>query len=94
VLVTAGDLLDGGAIKQMRRDHVSYVHLALDSHDVILAEGLPCETLFELEAAMADGAHASLPGAPFAPRISQGKRLAAIREMISTRYVRRDLEVA
>ena len=34
-------LIDGGAIRQVERGVVTYWHLELESHDVVLAEGLP-----------------------------------------------------
>jgi hypothetical protein len=42
-LIQAGKLVNGASIAQVPRDWVEYWHVELDSHDVILAEGLPAE---------------------------------------------------
>ncbi|GAB0119161.1 Hint domain-containing protein [Acidisoma sp. 7E03] len=57
VLVPIKHLVDGGAIRQRRVRSVTYYHVELDSHDVILAEGLPVETYLDTgdRAAFANG---------------------------------------
>ncbi|CUH77921.1 Hint domain-containing protein [Tropicibacter naphthalenivorans] len=45
VLVPAIALLDGNRIRQVARRQVSYVHILLDRHDILIAEGAPCESL-------------------------------------------------
>jgi hypothetical protein len=47
VLIPAGDLVNGRTITVVHPDteRLEYFHIALDRHDVILAEGLACETL-------------------------------------------------
>jgi hypothetical protein len=47
VLVPCGLLENGGAIASVDRGTVTYWHIELDSHDVILAEGLPVESYLE-----------------------------------------------
>ncbi len=44
VLIPVRHLIDGGAIRQVERGVVTYWHLELESHDVVLAEGLPAES--------------------------------------------------
>lgn len=45
VLVCARDLLDGRAVRQDLALHgVVYVHLLLDRHEVLIANGVPCES--------------------------------------------------
>jgi Hint domain len=47
-LVRAGSLINGTTITIDRcegRDELAYFHIKLDSHDLIFAEALPCETL-------------------------------------------------
>jgi hypothetical protein len=45
VLVCARDLIDGRAVRQDLALHgVSYVHLLLDRHEVLFANGVPCES--------------------------------------------------
>lgn len=45
VLVAAKHLVNGTTIKQSTQGMVTYIHIALDEHHVIFADGLPCETL-------------------------------------------------
>jgi hypothetical protein len=47
VLVQACNLLNGATITQVPRDHVDYWHVELDSHDIVLAEGLPTESYLD-----------------------------------------------
>ncbi len=44
VLIPVRHLINGGAIRQFERSVVTYWHLELESHDVVLADGLPAET--------------------------------------------------
>ena len=46
-LIPIGQLLNGGTIAQERVDHVSYWHVELESHDILLAEGLPAESYLD-----------------------------------------------
>ncbi len=46
VLVPAEALLDGNKIYRKSGGEVDYYHILLDSHEVIFAEGAPCESLF------------------------------------------------
>lgn len=47
VLIPAGDLVNGRTITIVHpdTDRLEYYHIDLDRHDVLLAEGLPCESL-------------------------------------------------
>ncbi|MDJ0823531.1 MAG: Hint domain-containing protein [Paracoccaceae bacterium] len=45
VFVPAISLLDGKRVRQVSRKSVLYVHILLDQHDVLIAEGAPCESL-------------------------------------------------
>lgn len=47
VLIPIKHLINGATIVQTPRNRVSYYHLELDAHDVILAEGLPCESYLD-----------------------------------------------
>ncbi len=40
-------LINGCTIVQEMRDEVTYYHIELDQHDVLLAEGLPVESYFD-----------------------------------------------
>ena len=47
VLVPARLLVNDRTIRQEQRDRVKYFHVELDSHDVLLAEGLPAESYLD-----------------------------------------------
>ena len=44
VFIPVKHLINGDAVGQIDRPRVTYYHLELESHDVVLAEGLPAET--------------------------------------------------
>jgi Hint domain len=44
VLIPAEKLVNGATIVQVPRGHVEYWHVELDSHDILLTEGLPTES--------------------------------------------------
>ena len=48
VLVPAGALVDGATIAQVDVEHVTYWHVELDAHDILLAENLACESYLEM----------------------------------------------
>jgi hypothetical protein len=47
VLIPIRHLINGRTIVQERVDEVAYYHVELPSHDVLLAEGLPCESYLD-----------------------------------------------
>lgn len=47
VLIPVRHLTNCHTIVQKHLDHVTYMHLELDRHDIILAEGLPCESYLD-----------------------------------------------
>jgi hypothetical protein len=96
-LVEAIALVNGVSIFQEPETRfVTYHHVELDAHDIILAEGLPCETYldtgsrheFEGEAALA--LHPEFaPGASgqlCAPLVQDAAALAAIRQRFAARH--------
>ena len=44
MLVAIRYLVNGSPVVQEPVDEVTYYHVELEAHDVILAEGLPCES--------------------------------------------------
>jgi hypothetical protein len=48
VLIQAHTLVNDATIAQVPREHVEYWHLELDSHDILLAEGLPGESYLDV----------------------------------------------
>ena len=95
VFVPAAALVNGVSI--LRHDDlapVSYIHIELDQHDVVFAEGLPAETFVDdASRQMFDNADefyelygADTAVAAFAaPRIEEGVQLEAIRRRIAAR---------
>jgi len=90
VLVPAEQLVNNHSIDRVALDEITYFHVLLERHDIILAEGLPVESL------LADGGfehfenHATAPAACLvmdrcAPRVTQGPRLETIRELLDGR---------
>ena len=47
VLIPIRCLMNGRTVAQEERDEVTYWHVELDRHDVLLAEGLPCESYLD-----------------------------------------------
>jgi len=47
VLIPIKHLINGTTIRQHKRASVTYYHIELDQHDVVLAEGLPAETYLD-----------------------------------------------
>ena len=93
MLVPARLLVNGSTIVQQRAlDRVEYVHVELDSHDLLLAEGAPCESFVDDESrGMFHNAAefaALYPDAPSpagycAPRVEDGYALEAIRQRLA-----------
>jgi autotransporter passenger strand-loop-strand repeat protein len=96
VLIPASALVNGVSVVQLERvDSVEYVHLELDSHDVILAEGAPSETFIddhsrgmfhnapEYRQLYPDAA--IVPAQYCAPRVEDGALLEAVRARLAQR---------
>jgi hypothetical protein len=47
VLIPAHALINGATVVQEAVERVRYFHIELDAHDVLLAEGLPCESYLD-----------------------------------------------
>jgi hypothetical protein len=47
VLIPIKLLIDGVAVRRCPVDEIVYFHVALDTHDVLLADGLPCESFLD-----------------------------------------------
>jgi hypothetical protein len=59
VLIPVRHLINGCTIMQVPADRVTYYHVELPRHDVVLAEGLPAESFLDIR----DGSnYASRPG--------------------------------
>jgi hypothetical protein len=84
VLVPVKHLVNGGTIAPVDWDTVTYFHVRLDAHDILLAEGLPAESYLDDEDHAvfdnaADAPQALAVMVPCAPRLTQGVELEAIR---------------
>jgi hypothetical protein len=94
VLIPVRYLINGATIVQEHRCEVTYWHVELDRHDVILAEGLPCESYLETgnRGAFSNGGPAVQMHPDFAlaiwdaegcaPLILQGAELEAARSFL------------
>ena len=94
VLIPAGHLLNGTTIlRAPAHEPVEYLHVELDSHDVIFAEGVPAETFVDdggrgvfQNAAEFAALHPGAPSHPvtyFAPRVEGGHALEAVRRRLN-----------
>ncbi len=96
-LVPAKALVNGRSIAQERRRHLTYYHIELETHDILLAEGLAAESYLDtgnrrlFESADGDGERAGEAGGSpreargCAPLVQTGPILAAIRARIDSR---------
>ena len=94
ILVPARCLLNGaGIVRERGLDQVVYIHVELDTHDVLLAEGAPSESfmdddsrfLFHNAAEFATlYPDAAAPAGYCAPRLEHGAELEAIRRRLAT----------
>jgi hypothetical protein len=90
VLVPAAALVDGRRITRAPAEAVAYVHIELDTHDTVLAEGVAAETFIDHESrALFDNAadYAALYGAPAPvasplPRVTEGWALQHVRGLL------------
>jgi hypothetical protein len=48
VLIPAAALINGSTVQQVELDAITYWHVELDSHDILLAENLPAETYLDM----------------------------------------------
>lgn len=86
VLVPAKALVDGKTVRPRPCARVGYVHLLMDRHQIVLAEGAPCETLL-----MGDVAREILDPVPPA---AQASPMRAARPILTYREARAVLNLA
>ena len=93
VLIPVKHLINGTTISQVKRRTVTYHHIELERHDVVLAEGLPAESYLDTgdRAKFAGGAVVALypdfaakawEMRGCAPFVQNGERLAALRRRL------------
>jgi hypothetical protein len=95
VLVPVRHLVNGVTILHEAAAAMTYYHVELDRHDVLLAEGLPCESYFCAgnRAGLYHEAGRRSPGRrPLAPSVTSGAKLAAIRRLLHEIVLRRGYE--
>ena len=96
LLIEAKDLINGVSIVQAERvESVEYVHIELDSHDVIIAEGALAESFIDDDSrAMFHNAHdyttlyqdeRPAPAHYCAPRLDEGYEVEAVRQHLALR---------
>ena len=83
VLIPVTHLVNGATIiREMSASAMTYYHVELDRHDILLAEGLPCESYFDdgnRGALYQEVGRRSPARKPFAAIVTRGARLAAVR---------------
>jgi hypothetical protein len=89
VLIPVTHLVNGATIlRDAAAQAVTYFHIELDRHDILLAEGLECESYFDdgNRAAMyRELGRRSASRKPFAAVVTSGARLAAVRRSLHAR---------
>ena len=97
VLIPVRHLVNGRTVRQEPADSITYFHVELAVHDVLLAEGLACESYLDTgnRAAFANGGGAMMLHADFArrawaegscaPLVEAGPEVAAVRARLLAR---------
>jgi hypothetical protein len=94
VLVPVGELVNGTSVVAEEVAEITYWHVELESHDVLVAEGLPCESYLDAGNraffARAQGRLAAIEPArtlseSCLPFVADGPIVAAIRERLTAR---------
>lgn len=96
VLVPVGHLVNGATIVQEEAETIRYFHVELDTHDVLLANGLPCESylddgnrFFAANASEFTELYGRLDPQSWdnacAPLVAEGPQLTEIRERLHAR---------
>ena len=84
VLVPIWALENGQTIRREHSPYIRYHHLLLDSHEILLAEDLPCESLLDADGIAFDGRLPDLsPLEPAFPRLTQGLLVEQLRERLA-----------
>jgi hypothetical protein len=80
VLIPIRYLINGRTIVQERVDEITYWHIELPEHDVILAEGLPCESYLDTgnRGAFANGGNAVMLHPDFALNVWETQACAEL----------------
>ena len=89
-LIPAGDLVNCASIVQrLSLERVEYIHLELETHDVIFAEGAEAESYLDegnrRQFENAASWQGVAVGPEFAPRLREGERVMAIRRRLADR---------
>jgi hypothetical protein len=85
VLIPVTHLVNGVTIRRERKAAATYYHVELDRHDILLAEGLECESYFcagNRGALYHELGRRSPAARPYAPSVTGGARLAAVRRRL------------
>jgi hypothetical protein len=97
VLIPIRLLINGGSVRQVRVTRVTYWHVELHAHDVLLAENLPCESFLDTgnRSAFAEGGACVQLHPDFAararearccaPLVAEGPPVAAARRLLAGR---------
>jgi len=95
VLIPVKYLINGSTVRLVNRRHLHYLHVELDTHDVILAEGLPVETYLDVgDRGRFENADVPIELHPdfvvltweaqgYAPLVVTGPKLAAVQSLLA-----------
>jgi hypothetical protein len=100
VLIPAENLINGTTISLYpahEHDELEFFHIELDSHDVIYAEGAPCESLLRVDETMSNSSgylrkHGEIRDQHCAPIVGNGLR-SAIKGLLSPSQSERQLDL-
>ena len=98
VLFPVQELVDGHNVQRMPRNRVTYWHVELEEHDVLLADGLPAESYLEngnrtdFDEATVVSLHPQFQGSPNSPQACapvqrQGEAIQAVRALLACNRV-------
>jgi hypothetical protein len=85
LLIPVTHLVNGATILRERAAAATYYHVELDRHDILLADGLECESYFcagNRGALYHELGRRSPAVKPYAPSVTSGARLAAVRRRL------------
>ncbi len=96
ILIPVRALVNGQSVVRETVDEVTYFHVQLDEHDVVFANGLPCESYldtddrakfdnFALDSATMGFAAVEPCLTPYAPIRIQGEQVEAVRQHLTAR---------
>jgi hypothetical protein len=90
-LIPVSALLNGSTVASVEMDEVQYWHVELESHDLLIANGLPAESYIDAENRQfffKEAGHAAAPCKEKYPRVFKGPAVEAARALLTARLLR------